>query len=78
MTDRERERIAKHSLAIFRDVWCDRESDEKPFFNCSKCEFQDTHDGKCALKIFLHTEKYPMEYPQGAIVDERGDNHEID
>ena len=66
MTDKKRELIAKHLLSLFRVIWCDRESEEKPFFNCSKCEFE-TEDGKCILKRFLHDEKYQEEYPQGAI-----------
>ena len=67
MTDREREHIAKLALAILRGVWCDRESEDPPWFNCEICEFQMA-DGRCGVKVFLGSEKYPMEYPQGAIV----------
>ena len=71
MTDNKRERIAKILLATFRDIWCDRESDDdKPFFNCSKCEFA-MDDGRCALKIFLKSEKYKDEFSEGAILEEQ-------
>ena len=66
MTDITRERIAKNLLSVVRDIWCDRESDAKPFFNCYHCEFEDY--GECRLKQFLKAEKYEIEYPQGAIV----------
>jgi hypothetical protein len=66
MTDKKRELMAKHLLSLFRDIWCDRESEEKPFFNCSKCEFE-TEDGKCILKIFIKSVKYDDDCPQGAI-----------
>lgn len=66
MTDTKRERVAKELLSAFREIWCDRESDEEPFFNCSKCEFQ-MDDGRCALKLFLKSEKYKDEFPEGAI-----------
>ena len=65
MTDVKRERIAKHLLSLFQDIWCDRESDEKPNFNCKKCEFADY--GWCKVKIFINTTKYEEECPQGAI-----------
>lgn len=66
MTDVKRERIAKMILATFRDVWCDRESDKKPYFNCSKCEFED--NAQCRLKLFITNNKYETTYPQGTIV----------
>ena len=69
MTDKKRERIAKLLLATFRDIWCERESDEEPFFNCSKCEFE--MNGGCSVKVFLHTKKYEDEYPEGAILEEQ-------
>ena len=69
MTDKKRERIAKLLLATFRDIWCDRESDEEPFFNCSKCEFK--MNGVCSVKVFLYTKKYEDEYPEGAILEEQ-------
>ena len=69
MTDREREHIAKLALSIIRDAWCDRESEDPPWFNCDICELQ-MDDGRCGLKTFINNEHYPMEYPQGAIVDE--------
>ena len=75
MTDNKRERIAKLLLATFRDIWCDRESDDEPFFNCDKCELK-MDDGRCGVKVFLHTKKYEDEYPKGAILEEQ--SHEID
>lgn len=66
MTDVKRERIAKALLEVVRGVWCDRESDEEPFFNCSKCEFE-MNDGRCVLKLFLKSEKYKDEFSEGAI-----------
>ena len=73
MTDTKRERMAKNLLGLFRDIWCDRESDDEPFFNCSKCEFE-LDDGTCVLKIFLKTAKYEDEYTQGAIAIEGGED----
>ena len=65
MTDAKRERIAKSMLEIFRSVWCDRESDFKPYFNCSVCEFED--GDVCLLKQFINNTKYETAYPQGTI-----------
>lgn len=65
MTDVKRERIAKSLLEIFRSVWCDRESDCEPYFNCSVCEFEDGE--QCRLKLFIKNDKYETEYPQGMI-----------
>lgn len=65
MTDSKRERIAKSLLSIFRSVWCDRESDCEPYFNCSVCEFADY--GWCKVKTFINTTKYEEECPQGVI-----------
>lgn len=74
MNDAYREKTAKLLLSAFRNIWCDRESDEEPFFNCSKCEFQ-TSDGKCGVKVFIRSKKYEMEYPQGVIeVGEQNDD----
>lgn len=67
MTDTKRERIAKSLLGIFRSVWCDRESDCEPYFNCSVCEFEDGPE--CRLNKFINSTKYETEYPQGAIED---------
>lgn len=72
MTDNKRERIAKFLLVVFREIWCDRESDKKTFFNCSKCEFE-MDDHICALKKFLISEKYKDEFPEGAILEEQSD-----
>ena len=67
MTDVKRERVAKMILATFRDVWCDRETDdEKPFFNCSKCDFA-MDDGRCSVKLFLKSTKYEETYPDGMV-----------
>ena len=68
MTDSKRERIAKSLLEIFRSVWCDRESDSEPYFNCSVCEFEDGE--KCVLKQFIKTDKYETAYPQGMITED--------
>ena len=68
MTDTKRERIATHLLEIFRSIWCDRESDFKPYFNCSVCEFEDGEG--CRLKQFIKHTKYETAYPQGAIESE--------
>ena len=68
MTDVKRERIAKSLLEVFRSVWCDRESDCWPYFNCSVCEFEDGEE--CRLKQFVKHTKYETEYPQGAIKSE--------
>ena len=68
MTDAKRERIAKYLLQIFRDVWCDRESDSEPYFNCSICEFEDGKN--CVLKRFIRNDKYETAYPHGAIAGE--------
>lgn len=65
MTDAKREQIAKNLLGIFRSVWCDRESDYKPYFNCSVCEFED--GDHCRLKLFINNNKYETAYPQGMI-----------
>lgn len=65
MTDAKRERIAKSLLEIFRSVWCDRESDCEPYFNCSVCEFED--GANCKLKQFIKNTKYETAYPQGVI-----------
>lgn len=65
MTDAKRERIAKYLLEIFRNVWCDRESDSEPYFNCEVCEFENGE--KCILKQFIKNDKYETAYPQGAI-----------
>ena len=65
MTDVKRERIAKSLLEIFRSVWCDRESDSEPYFNCGVCEFEDGE--KCILKQFIKNDKYETAYSQGAI-----------
>ena len=73
MTDTKRERMAKNLLGLFLDLWCDRESDDEPFFNCSKCEFE-TEDGKCLVKRFIHETKYEIDFPDGAIAIEGGDN----
>ena len=70
MTDAKRERIAKYLLEIFRSIWCDRESDYEPYFNCSVCEFEDGEE--CILKQFIKNTKYETEYPQGVI--KGGDN----
>lgn len=67
MTDVTRERIAKHLLSIFKAIWCDRETDEPPYFNCSKCEFA-MYDGECEVKVFLKNTKYEDKPPQGTIV----------
>lgn len=68
MTDVKRERIAKKILATFRDVWCDRETDdEKPFHNCSKCDFA-MDDGRCSVKVFLKSVKYEETYPDGMVM----------
>ena len=68
MTDVKRERIAKMILATFRDVWCDRETDdEAPFFNCSKCDFAMA-DGRCGVKVFLKSVKYEETYPDGMVI----------
>ena len=68
MTDVKRERIAKMILSTFRDVWCDRETDdEKPVFNCSKCEFA-MDDGRCSVKVFLKSVKYEETYPDGMVM----------
>ena len=53
MTDEKRERIAKYLLEIFRSIWCDRESDLWPYFNCLVCEFKDGDE--CILKQFIMT-----------------------
>ena len=65
MTDVKRERIAKMILATFRDVWCDRDTDDEPYFNCSKCEFEDGRN--CRLKLFISNAKYEHAHSQGAI-----------
>lgn len=65
MTDVKRERIAKSLLEVFRSVWCDKESDCEPYFNCSVCEFEDGE--KCILKQFIKNTKYETAYPQGTI-----------
>lgn len=65
MTDAKRERIAKSLLGVFRSVWCDRESDCEPYFNCSVCEFEDGEG--CRLKQFINHTKYETAYPQGMI-----------
>ena len=67
-SDVKRERIAKSLLVVFRSVWCDRESDCWPYFNCSVCEFEDGEE--CRLKQFIKHTKYETEYPQGAIKSE--------
>ena len=72
MTDAKRERIAKYLLQIFRNVWCDRESDSETYFNCSICEFED--GGWCRVKTFINTTKYEEECPQGAIAIEGGED----
>lgn len=65
MTDVKRERIAKALLEVVREVWCDRDTDDEPYFNCSKCEFED--GGNCRLKLFISNPKYEYAHPQGAI-----------
>lgn len=70
MTDEKRERIAKYLLEIFRSIWCDRESDLWPYFNCLVCEFKDGDE--CILKQFIKNIKYETAYPQGTI--EGGDD----
>ena len=65
MTDVKRERIAKALLEVVRAVWCDRDTDDEPYFNCSKCEFEDS--GNCRLKLFISNTKYEHAHPQGAI-----------
>lgn len=65
MTDNKRERIAKSLLETFRSVWCDRESDSEPYFNCGVCEFEDGEE--CRLKHFIKNTKYETVYPQGMI-----------
>lgn len=65
MNDVARERTAKLLLGVFRNIWCDRESDIKPYFNCSVCEFEDGEE--CRLKQFIIHTKYETEYPQGTI-----------
>jgi len=65
MTDAKREQIAKSLLGIFQSVWCDRETEIKPYFNCSVCEFED--GDHCRLKLFINTDKYETEYPKGTI-----------
>lgn len=73
MTDTKRERIAKNLLGLFLDIWCERESDDKPFFNCSKCEFE-TEYGECLVKWFIHEVKYEIDFTDGAIAIEGGDD----
>ena len=51
VTDVKREQIAKSLLETFRIVWCDRGTDNKPYFNCSVCEFEDGE--YCRLKLFI-------------------------
>lgn len=68
MTDAQRERIAKSLLETFRSVWCDRESDCEPYFNCSVCEFEEGEH--CVLKQFINAEKYETKYPQGMIIED--------
>lgn len=65
MMDVKRERIAKSLLETFRSIWCDRESDCEPYFNCSVCEFED--GGACILKRFIKNTKYETAYHQGMI-----------
>ena len=65
MTDVKRERIAKALLEVVREVWCDRGTDDEPYFNCSKCEFEDGEN--CRLKLFVSNAKYEHAHPQGAI-----------
>ena len=65
MTDVKRERIAKALLEVVRAVWCDMDTDDEPYFNCSKCEFED--GGNCRLKLFISNTKYEHAHPQGAI-----------
>ena len=73
MTDTKRERIAKNLLGLFLDIWCDRESDDEPFFNCSKCNLK-TFDGECLVKWFIHGVKYEIDFQDGAIAIEGGDS----
>lgn len=65
MTDVKRERIAKALLEVVRAVWCDRDTDDEPYFNCSVCEFEDGEE--CRLKQFIKNTKYETAYPQGVI-----------
>lgn len=70
MNDVYREETAKLLLSAFRNIWCDRESDEEPYFNCGVCEFEDGEE--CRLKHFIKNAKYETVYPQGMI--EGGDS----
>jgi hypothetical protein len=65
MTDTKRERIAKQLLGIVSDIWCSRESDVEPYFNCLICEFKDGPEYR--LHQFINSTKYETEYPQGMI-----------
>lgn len=66
MIDIKREWIAKTLLEVVRSIWCDRETDDEPHFNCSKCEFKDGEN--CRLKLFISNSKYEHTHPQGMII----------
>ena len=63
------ERTAKKLLDVFREIWCERATDEEPHFNCDRCEFQEGM--RCKVKTFLIATHYVNEPPQGSIMNEK-------
>lgn len=66
MTNKKQERVAKMLLGAFLDVWCsvDERDEDSISNNCHHCEFE-TDAGMCLAKLFVHNEKYSMEFPEG-------------